>query len=211
MPAGAEKIEEGRDRRAEILRAAELLFAERGYAAVSIRDIAGAASVPIALVRYYFGRKEELFGFIFEAHRHLISERVEGIRAVGGPAGPARVERIVRAWAEPVLRERATEAANSFSVLVARSIWEADAVNRRIVEQYYDPLAHCFLAAMREALPGRDAASLVLAYEWSLGALLTFIADNRVERLSAGAVRAGDPQQAERLIRFIVAGFLASG
>lgn len=41
--------------------AAERLFAERGYAATSVRDIAGAAGVDPALVIRHFGSKEKLF------------------------------------------------------------------------------------------------------------------------------------------------------
>lgn len=41
--------------------AAETLFARRGYAATSVRDIAGAAGVDPALVIRHFGSKEKLF------------------------------------------------------------------------------------------------------------------------------------------------------
>jgi AcrR family transcriptional regulator len=47
--------------RATIGDAATLLFAERGYAGTSVRDIASAAGVDPALVIRYFGSKEQLF------------------------------------------------------------------------------------------------------------------------------------------------------
>lgn len=49
------------DSRTDILRAASRLFAERGYAAVSVRDIAAAAQVSPALVIKLAGSKDELF------------------------------------------------------------------------------------------------------------------------------------------------------
>lgn len=52
------------DRKAAILLAAEILFAQRGYHAVSIRQIAQEAGVPLALVAYYYGQKHELFHVI---------------------------------------------------------------------------------------------------------------------------------------------------
>ena len=198
------------DRRADILLAAETLFAERGYGGVTVRDIAAAAAVPIALVGYYFGRKEELLDFIFAYHRHYIDERCRAIEAVSGRPGGARAARIIRAWTEPVLRERTAKAAESFSTLVARSVWEAGSENRRIVERYYDPLARTFIKAMGEALPDRDEAAIVWSYQFALGALLTFIADTRVERLSDGRERTADPRRGEQLIAFITAGFMAA-
>ena len=54
------------DRRHAILLAAEKLFAQHGYHAVTIRQIADEAEVPLALVGYYYGPKHELFHAIFE-------------------------------------------------------------------------------------------------------------------------------------------------
>lgn len=49
------------DTRAAILSAARSAFAERGFAAASIRTIAAAAGVDPALVHHYFGSKDQLF------------------------------------------------------------------------------------------------------------------------------------------------------
>jgi AcrR family transcriptional regulator len=46
---------------AAILDAAEKLFAERGFTAVSVRDIASAAGVSHALVHRYLGSKEQVY------------------------------------------------------------------------------------------------------------------------------------------------------
>lgn len=48
------------DKRAQILEAAEQLFAEKGYEGTSVRDIAGHAGVNLAMISYYFGSKEKL-------------------------------------------------------------------------------------------------------------------------------------------------------
>ena len=49
-----------KDKRQEILAAAEALFADNGFEGTSVRDIAQAASVNIAMISYYFGSKEKL-------------------------------------------------------------------------------------------------------------------------------------------------------
>ena len=58
------KRDKGRPREqttARILDAAEKLFAERGYTAVSVRDIAAEAGVSHALVHRYLGSKEQVY------------------------------------------------------------------------------------------------------------------------------------------------------
>ncbi|MBS1683587.1 MAG: TetR/AcrR family transcriptional regulator [Bacteroidetes bacterium] len=49
------------DKKAAILIEAEKLFAEMDFDAVSVRDLAKAANVNIAMISYYFGSKEKLF------------------------------------------------------------------------------------------------------------------------------------------------------
>lgn len=49
-----------------ILFAAEKLFAEKGFAGTSIREISKEANVNISMISYYFGSKEKLFEKLFE-------------------------------------------------------------------------------------------------------------------------------------------------
>jgi TetR/AcrR family transcriptional regulator len=64
--------------RANIMAAAEELFAARGFAGTSIRDIAQKAGVTGAMLHYYFGNKEKLYSALLEKAvariRSLISE-----------------------------------------------------------------------------------------------------------------------------------------
>lgn len=98
-----------------ILRAAQMAFAQRGYAAVSVRDITGAAEVNPSLVNRYFGSKERLFE---EALAELLDARLltnvprQGygdavLRAFTAGAGdrinPLSI--LVLATADPVSRE----------------------------------------------------------------------------------------------------------
>ncbi len=53
--------------RQRLLAAAEELFAERGFASVSVRELGERARVNIAAVNYYFGSKENLY---LETMRH---------------------------------------------------------------------------------------------------------------------------------------------
>lgn len=54
------------DKREQILVAAENLFAEKGFDATSVRELAKKAGVNIAMISYYFGSKEKLFESVVE-------------------------------------------------------------------------------------------------------------------------------------------------
>ena len=49
-----------------ILFSAEKIFAEKGFAGTSIREISKDAKVNVSMISYYFGSKEKLFEKIFE-------------------------------------------------------------------------------------------------------------------------------------------------
>lgn len=54
------------DKKEQIINAAIDLFAQKGFEGTSIRDLASAASVNVAMVNYYFGSKEKLFEALVE-------------------------------------------------------------------------------------------------------------------------------------------------
>ena len=56
------------EKQVKIIESAETLFADRGFDGTSVRDIAEAAGINLAMVSYYFGSKEKLFEAMF-AHR----------------------------------------------------------------------------------------------------------------------------------------------
>ncbi len=50
-----------------ILDTAEVLFAQKGYQAVSVREITSAARCNLAAVNYHFGKKENLYLEVFRS------------------------------------------------------------------------------------------------------------------------------------------------
>ena len=97
------------DRREEILRAALRLIGSRGMHAVTHRDVAREADVPLGSTTYYFDTKEEL---LREALRLFVAEEAErlraaarsfaGVRAAPGDVIDAIVAEIGRTIARPV-------------------------------------------------------------------------------------------------------------
>jgi AcrR family transcriptional regulator len=91
-------IKPAETRRRELLEAAARLFAERGFQAVTVADIADAAHLAKGSFYLHFSSKEDLVG----ALRHSFSEGVvEAVTALALPATPAEwpafTEHFVRA------------------------------------------------------------------------------------------------------------------
>src|SRR5690606_24040966 len=111
------------DRQQAILRAAEQQFAQRGFNAVTIRQIADAADVPLALVGYYFNHKEGLFRAIFAHHGHRHHEAMRALEEARRRAGePDGLHSVVEAFVQPLLRWRGDSATRHYARLLAREL-----------------------------------------------------------------------------------------
>jgi AcrR family transcriptional regulator len=62
-----------------IMREALKIFAEKGYDCASVRDVAAAADVNVAMISYYFGSKDKLLEEIFRSHTKEVKLKVEAI------------------------------------------------------------------------------------------------------------------------------------
>lgn len=198
------------DRRLNILLAAEKLFALHGYHAVSIRDIAAEAEVPLALVGYYYGAKHELYGAIMQSWRGNIDDRLARLRDAAAEADRwLRLERILEAFIVPLVTLHASPEGQYFALMAARDLAaptpEADAAQR----EFFDPMAHAFIDALMTTAPRATRGRVAWCYQFTLGAVLHFLSDQRVERLSKGENRPADPAAAGQLLAFVVAGFRA--
>jgi AcrR family transcriptional regulator len=199
------------DRKQAILLAAEKLFAQHGYHAVAIRDIAVEAGVPLALVGYYYGQKHELFHAIFEHWGHSIEARLAALRAIDTTQpGRETLTLIIEAFTGPVITLRASAEGEYYALLVARELYHARAETDRILRGLFDPLAHAFIDALQRSLPHATRGQVAWVYQFALGALLHHLTDARVERLSGGECRANDPAAAPMLVAFIVGGIRAA-
>src|SRR4051794_16430291 len=60
----ANRVRDPGHTRARIIDAAERLFAERGFAATSMRDISSASGISHPLIHHHFGSKEDLYAAV---------------------------------------------------------------------------------------------------------------------------------------------------
>jgi len=171
--------------RAAILGAAERLFAERGFDATRLEDVAAAVGIRRASIVYHFRDKAELYDAVLADVFGALRARLE-VALLGEGAFATRIERAVSAWIDAVaerpalarllLREVAdgTPARSSrlaphlppFFALVDRALAASGAAATRIG---VDPVAVAsqiaggavfFVAAMPTLLPDGSFAPL---------------------------------------------------
>ena len=201
--------------RERILDAAELLFAAKGFHAVSVRDITGAASVDVALVNYHFGSKQQLFEAVFMRRAEILNvERLRKLEMVLDRAYPKApsVESIIDAFTHPLLdrSNRGSAGWKAWFAIIAQVNNSKD-LGSLIMTRFFDPVVQSFIRALQLAMPSCDKRDLYWSYHFLSGALtLTFAETGRIDNLSQGICRSADLDSVhERLVPFISAGFRA--
>ena len=132
------------DSRAAILKAAQRLFADRGYDATSVRGVAARARVDPALVLHFFGSKAELFASSLQLP--LDPSEIEALIR-GEPSSLGR--RLAEFYFHRVFRDRRETVLSLLRSAVSNP--EAAAMLRRAIEA-------TAVAALSRLFPGEEAA-----------------------------------------------------
>ena len=173
-----------------ILDAAERLYADRGFADVTLRDIVAAANVNLAAVNYHFGSKDELIAELFvtrgvATNRARLTE-LKAAETAGN--GRADIKAILRALVGPTLRGCLgpdNEQSTAAHFMIRASIESVPPI-RRIKNREIDHLRK-FAAAMRRSLPGRDQVELYWGLHFALAMAHQTVRDSeRLAKLSEG-------------------------
>lgn len=94
------------EKQIHIIRIAEKLFAEKGFNGTSVRDIAEAAGVNIAMISYYFGSKEKLMQALFEERTSGIINRVESLLKVESLTPFQKIEILIDDYIERLVEKQ---------------------------------------------------------------------------------------------------------
>lgn len=98
------RAERVRQTRARIVTVALTLFAEKGYEATSLQDIANEMGLTKPAVYYHYRGKQEILNDLAEPVRNALSELLERARAM--PMGPQRTETLATGLADLFLARR---------------------------------------------------------------------------------------------------------
>jgi len=199
------------DTREKLVAAAERLFAESGYASVSVRAIAAAAGLNWSLVAYHFHGKEGLLSEVYRRHcRTLNAERLRLLARAG--TGRRRLERVIDAFVRPALAEiHSTGRQSGFSRLRAILAAEDSALLNQLVAENFDTSSRTFVAALRECLPRVPPDEVLWRFHFMLGTIYYSVASpQRIKTFSKGRCDPGNLDDTLRhLVPFLAAAFRA--
>ncbi len=171
--------------REDILDAAEVLFAELGFAGTTLRHVAERIGVTTALIGYYFKSKENLFREVFlRKGTEIAAARGEALERLRSDGRVPDVEDLVRSFLEPSLKLRESAQGRAFLRLHSRLHMEPEALAYELRSHVYDTTTRAYAEAFLEALPHLDAESVYLRMSLMIGSYLyTFSDTNRLDEL----------------------------
>ena len=181
---------EGRTATREIiLDAAERHFADRGFTAANLREIAFDANVTQAMVNYYFGSKVEMFKEVYlRRGRWLETSRMRLLESVAQKPS-ACVEDVVRAYLLPPFKLRASKQGRAFLRLQARLHAEPDDMSFALRREVYDRPVRAYVALLSRLLPDKSETNLYLGFAQLIGIYIYIV---------SGAHRIGEISGTER-------------
>lgn len=204
---------EGQTRsREDILDAAEVLFADLGYAGTSLRHVAEQIDVTTALITYYFGSKEKLFREVFlRKGTEIATARMDSLAALEADGRVPTTAELVRAFLTPSLRLRESPQGRAFLRLHSRLHMEPEEISYALRREVYDTSTRAYARAFLAALPQLSEEIVYVRMSLMIGAYLYAFSDtNRLEELVPSPGRRFDIfYNLEEIVAFATAGMQA--
>ncbi|GGL81050.1 hypothetical protein GCM10011392_39570 [Wenxinia marina] len=162
--------------RQSLIEAAADKFAEKGFRAVSIRDIAGAAEVNPALIAYHFGGKEGIFEEVIRASAaDHVAQRMHDLTRARAKGAEIGLEGLLRIYLEPLLNKKkwSSNRAN-FARLHASLINERSEVAEEIAARAFNTVNLAFIDEICAVLPHLPREVVIWRFYAMIGSLLFF-------------------------------------
>jgi AcrR family transcriptional regulator len=191
----------------KLLDAAEQLFADHGFEAVSVRDITQLAKTNVAAVNYHFGSRDALLGLVMM--RYLVpinEERMARLEAVDRkyPGKSVPLEEIIDAFVRPLVTQvRKSELSERLFYKLNGRIFaqQGDGMPPEIEEQLRQIIER-FTRSFAKALPTVTGEELAWRLHFLAGGMIYLLTHQELaNRLSGGA--SGTPGMEATLSRFI--------
>jgi AcrR family transcriptional regulator len=159
--------------RERIMKAAERLFAERGYDATSIRAIVAKARVNQAAINYHFDGKDGLYGEVLRAaFRALTEQQLEHADEMKAMSREAALAEFIRRQLHPLLGR------DEYSRHMRILNWETvrpTAVFRKLLSEEAAPFMGLAVELVRRFQPEADQRTLTAAAVWLVGQCSVFL------------------------------------
>jgi AcrR family transcriptional regulator len=205
------------DTKARILDSAELLFAQHGIAATSLRALTDHASVNLAAVNYHFQSKDALVqAVLFRRLNPINVRRMELLKELLARAadGQPTVEEILEVFYRPAVEAAmaSRKEGRPIIALMGRIFTEPGELLAGQVRALMSGIATTFLDALQLALPETPQNVLFWRLQFSVGVMThTFGASHLIEGLARGRVQVNDTEEILRqMISYAAAGMRGS-
>ena len=159
--------------RTAILDAAEAIFAERGFAATRLEDVAERVGIRRASIVYYFRDKRELYEAVLDQVFAGLERRIESALSSLDPL-PARVEAGVSAWVDYVGARPTT--ARLLLREVADGSPDRDSALRRFTRPYFELIRKQVVERRDQAGGALERVDPVLVASTVAGTTIFFVA-----------------------------------
>src|SRR4051812_24260225 len=129
------------DKQVHIMEAAEILFADKGFAGTSVRDIAEAAGVNLAMISYYFGSKEKLMEAMFNHRGQFFRIQLENILHNKELTPLQKVEKLIDDYIDRIFKKQCfhkimvREQMVNNSGPIAEQIYQLKQTNQALIKQ----------------------------------------------------------------------------
>lgn len=175
------------DTKTRILDAAESLFTDVGYEAMSLRQITSAAKVNLASVNYHYGGKELLIQEVVRRRMDPLStQRISLLESIQATRGSAMTcEDVLVAMFLPSMRmSRGGEPGGErYLRFLGRAYSDPSPVIREYVSQRYATFHARYFEAFAKTLPNLPRAELGFRLNFAMGALSGVLAGGSTNRL----------------------------
>lgn len=129
------------DKQIQIMEAAEKLFAEQGFSGTSVRDIAEAAHVNLAMISYYFGSKEKLMEAMFHHRGSDFKIQLENILLNKNLSPMQKVDKLIDDYIDRIFKKQCfhkimvREQMVNSSGAIADQIFQLKQTNQLLIKQ----------------------------------------------------------------------------
>jgi len=195
-----------------LIEAALILFAEKGFEVVSIRDITGLAGANVASVKYHFGSRENLIdAVVARLVTPVHEERIRRIADLEAVRGIASVRQLLEALFEPLLLQirRSPGSEKLFCKLMGRIVGERPYKFPDVIMAQFRQIAERFMPRFMDAVPGLTREGALWKMHFSFGVLSsTLMHGELLKQISEGTVGDEDLETTfTRIIDYCEAGF----
>lgn len=200
----------------KIIEAAEIEFAEMGYAGASIREITNRAGVNIAAINYHFGSKETLY-------KEMVLYHIEPINAVRmelldealakNESKPLPLEQVVDIIVRPLLSTLISESCNKFHFMRAmgKGMGEERDFMKDIQKDLLKDILPKFISAISDSLGNPHFEKIAYGMHFLTCSIVgAMMQHTRLGIVSGGQIDLNDVDGlVDHLVAFISAGLKA--